>query len=187
MVTFYLSPLVLSVGLCYESSRILMWAGEFLRELPPSLDFHGEGKAWSCTSITVVSAFISAHFLVTFYRCLQSAWLWSKGTSNFPQCLPLPKYFLQWCCSFYVAPSPLWGQPCINFMCPEFHVAILSPRLSWFLSFSWADPVSSFSQGWSLVQFYVLRSKVVIVSLLPPLISPSFSFSLFFSCIILRA
>lgn len=161
MVTFYLSPLVLSIGLCYESSRILMWAGEFLRELPPSLDFHGEGKAWSCTSITVVSAFISAHFLVTFYRCLQSVWLWSKGTSNFPQCLPLPKCFLQWCCSFYVAPSPLWGQPCINFMCPEFHVAILSPRLSWFLSFSWADPVSSFSQGWSLVQFYVLRSKVV--------------------------
>ena len=105
-----------------------------------------------------------------------------KGDQQLPTVPPSTQVFssvmlLLLCCTLSTLRSTLY----------QFHVAILSPCLSWFLSFSWADPVSSFSQGWSLVQFYVLRSKVVIVSMLPPLISPSFSFSLFFSCIILRA
>lgn len=65
-------------------------------------------------------------------------------------------------------------------MCPESHVATLSPCLSWFMSCSWAEPVSVFSGRWTVVQFSVLTGKMVAVSLLPPLPPPPpFSFPSF--------
>lgn len=78
-----------------------------------------------------MSAFISAHFLVTSYRCLQSAWLWSKGTSNFPLLASLyPSIFFSDVAPFMLHPlhseaNPISISHVLNFMWPYFlHVSL---------------------------------------------------------------
>lgn len=115
-----------------------MQADVFLRELPHSLGFHGEGKACSHIHTGGVSSYPfpcgSAHFFVMFCRSLQNACI-GPATSQ-PSSLDI---FSNDTTSFSAASSPHWGQPYSNFMCLGPHVANPSPCLSWFMSFSWAD------------------------------------------------